>query len=49
LRTAYRLGQAIAIQSARAPDDSALVPARKRLRAFRDSLTAGERLLIDSF
>jgi hypothetical protein len=49
LRTAYRLGQAIAIQTARAPGDPALDPARSRLQAFRDSLTPEERGLLASF
>jgi hypothetical protein len=49
LRTAYRIGQAIAIQSFRVPADPALPPARSRLAGFRDSLTAEERLLLDSF
>jgi hypothetical protein len=49
LRTAYRLGQAVALQSSRHPGDLALASARSRLQAFRDSLTAEERLLFDSF
>jgi hypothetical protein len=49
LRTAYRIEQAVAIQSARDPADPALAPARSRLRGFRDSLTSEERRILDSF
>lgn len=49
LRTAYRLRAAIALRSARDPNDSTLGPAHARLRAFEDSLTADERSILASF
>jgi hypothetical protein len=49
LRTAFRISAAIALQSARDPTDLNLAPARARLRAFEDSLTADERAILASF
>jgi hypothetical protein len=49
LRTAFRIRNALAIDSLRAPEDTALGRARARLTAFEDSLTAEERALLASF
>lgn len=49
LRTAFRMRAAIALQSARDPRDLNLAPARARLSAFEDSLTADERAILASF
>jgi hypothetical protein len=49
LRTAFRMRAAIALQSARGPSDPDLAPARARLSAFEDSLTADERAILASF
>lgn len=49
LRSAYRVGQAMALQASRAPDDPSIGLARNRLRDFRASLSDEERLLLDSF
>lgn len=49
LRTAFRMRAAIALQSARDPTDPDLAPARARLSAFEDSLTADERAILASF
>lgn len=49
LRTAFRIRAAIAIRSIGDPGDANLAPARARLRAFEDSLTADERAILASF
>jgi hypothetical protein len=49
LRTAYRLRQAMALQSVRVPEDPNLAAARARLRAFEASLSSEERAWLASF
>jgi hypothetical protein len=49
LRTAFRIRAAIALRGGRDSRDANLAPARARLRAFEDSLTAEERSILASF